>query len=83
MGRATLIRRGPAGIFLRWASGLRFPWLLLLTTALFTLNLFIPDALPLVDELLMGLVALLLASLRKKPSPTPSQRATDPSRPDS
>jgi hypothetical protein len=61
-----MLRSGPSGVLLHWASGLRFPWLLLLTTVLFALNLFIPDALPLADELLMGLIALLLASLRKK-----------------
>jgi len=58
-------RGGAAGIFLRWASSLRFPYLLLLTLALFVLNLFVPDVIPLVDEIIMGLVAVLLASLRK------------------
>ncbi len=62
-----IIRGGILGILMRWASRLRFPYLLLLTAVLFVLNLFIPDALPLADELIMGLVTLLLASLRKKP----------------
>jgi hypothetical protein len=39
----------------------------MITTALFVLNLFIPDALPMADELIMGLGAVLLSSLRKKP----------------
>ena len=60
-------RGGIAGIFLRWASGLRFPYLLILVSGLFLLNLLIPDVIPLVDEILMGLVAVLLASLRKRP----------------
>lgn len=34
---------------------------------LFILNLFIPDVIPFVDEILMGLLAVLLGSLRKKP----------------
>ena len=63
-----LTRGGIAGIIVRWASRLRFPYLVLLTTVLFILNLFIPDALPLADELIMGLVTVLLASLRKKPA---------------
>ena len=58
-------RGGAAGIFLRWATSLRFPYLLLLTLALFVLNLFVPDVIPLVDEIIMGLVAVVLASLRK------------------
>ncbi len=62
-----IIRGGIVGILMRWASRLRFPWLLLITAVLFVLNLFIPDVLPLADELIMGLVTVLLASLRKKP----------------
>jgi len=52
---------------LRWASGLRFPVMFILAAILFTLNLFIPDVIPFVDEILMGLVALLFANLRKRP----------------
>ena len=55
------------GAFLRWASGLRFPYIFMLVAVLFVFNLFIPDVVPFVDEILMGLVAALLASLRKKP----------------
>ena len=62
-----LMRGGVAGIVVKWASRLRFPYLFVLTALLFVLNLFIPDVLPLADELLMGLVTVLLASLRKKP----------------
>jgi len=61
-----LTRGGVAGIFLRWASSLRFPYLFLLMSVLFVLNLLIPDMLPFADEILMGLVAMLLANLRKK-----------------
>ena len=61
------MRGGVAGIVVKWASRLRFPYLFVLTALLFVLNLFIPDVLPLADELLMGLVTVLLASLRKKP----------------
>ncbi len=60
-------RGGFAGIILRWASNLRFPFLLVLVAALFVLNLFIPDAVPFADEIIMGLVTALLASVRKKP----------------
>ena len=67
MAIGKLGRGGMAGILLRWASGLRFPYLFLLTALLFIFNLFVPDFVPLVDELIMGLGALTLASLRKKP----------------
>lgn len=74
---SKLMRGGIAGIFVRWASRLRFPYLFCLTAVLFVLNLFIPDALPLADELLMGLGALLLASLRKKPEDSASESTND------
>ena len=70
---------------LKWASGLRFPWLFLLTAGLFVLNLVIPDALPFADEILMGLVALLLAGLKKKTARKDSsaRTANDKGNPDS
>jgi len=53
-----------------WLENLRFPYLLLLTFALFILNVFIPDALPLADELLLALGTILLARMkRRKPAP--------------
>ena len=54
-------------MLVQWASRLRFPYLFLLTAVMLGLNLFIPDAIPLADEIIMGLVAMLLASLKKKP----------------
>lgn len=60
-------RGGVAGVFLRWASRLRFPYIFLLLSGLFILNIFIPDVIPMVDEIIMGLAAVLLGSLRKKP----------------
>lgn len=66
MSLRGVTRGGLAGIFIRWASRLRFPYLFILTAALFVLNLFVPDAVPMADELIMGLVAVLLGSLRKR-----------------
>ena len=68
MAIGKLARGGLAGLLLRWASGLRFPYLFLLTALLFIFDLFVPDVVPVVDELIMGLAAMTLASLRKKPS---------------
>jgi Family of unknown function (DUF6116) len=50
---------------LRFLDGLRFPWLFLVACALFALDLIFPDTLPLIDELLLGLSAVLLGRLRK------------------
>jgi hypothetical protein len=54
------------GRLMRYASGLRFPKLLAVTAALFFLDLLFPDMVPFVDEILLGLISLLLASLKKR-----------------
>lgn len=54
-----------------YLESLRFPWLLLVTVVLFLLNLLIPDALPFVDEILLALVAALLARFKRKKPPAP------------
>jgi hypothetical protein len=60
----------PQGLLLnrlmRFAAGLRFPKLLAITAALFILDLIIPDMVPFADEILLGLLSLLLASLKKR-----------------
>ena len=48
-----------------WAENLRFPWLLLLTAALFGIDLAIPDFIPFVDEILLGLATIILGRWRK------------------
>jgi hypothetical protein len=53
-------------LILRYLSGLRFPWLLAITAVLLGLDLLIPDMIPLADELLLGLVTLVLAAWRKR-----------------
>ena len=64
---SKIARGGLVGTVLRWSSGLRFPYLFMLMAVLFVFNLFIPDVVPFADEIIMGLVATVLASLRKKP----------------
>jgi hypothetical protein len=51
---------------LQYASRLRFPRLLAVTVGLFVFDLIVPDAVPFVDEILLGLMSLLLASLKKR-----------------
>lgn len=50
---------------LKFANGLRFRQLFLLTAALFLIDLLLPDMIPFVDEILLGLLTLLFGSLRK------------------
>jgi len=51
---------------MRYASTLRFPRLLAVTAALFVVDLIFPDMVPFVDEILLGLISLLFASLKKR-----------------
>src|SRR5581483_1337686 len=50
---------------LRFAATLRFPTLFWITAALFVFDLLVPDFIPFIDELLLGLLTLILASLRR------------------
>jgi len=60
------------GWFTRWASGLRFPTLLAVIGSLFALDVMIPDLIPFVDEILLGLFTVLLAMIkRKRPASVP------------
>jgi hypothetical protein len=52
-----------------YLARLRFPVLFAITTVLFILDFFIPDAIPFVDEILLGLGAALLGSWKKRKEP--------------
>ena len=70
--------RKAAGAFVaRYLGRLRFPQLLLLTGTLFIVDLVVPDVIPLVDEILLGLGTLVLANLKKRGEgdPTPAEEA--------
>jgi hypothetical protein len=51
----------------RYFENLRFPWLMLIAALAFIVNLFVPDAVPFLDEILLGLVAVILGRLKRKP----------------
>jgi hypothetical protein len=51
---------------LQYAAELRYPKLLALTLAVFVADLIFPDAIPFVDEILLGLVSLVLATWRQR-----------------
>jgi hypothetical protein len=48
------------------AARLRFPWLFALTAVLFVTSLAVPDPIPLVDELLLGLLTVLFGAWRRR-----------------
>lgn len=58
---------GPVfGLVRRYARRLRYPKLLALTAVLFGADLVLPDLLPFVDEILLGLLTVLFGSLRTR-----------------
>ena len=50
---------------MRWFGKLSYPKLFLLTAALFIGDVLVPDMIPLVDEVLLGLGTLLLANWKR------------------
>lgn len=50
---------------LRWFGRLSYPKLFVLTAVLFVGDVLVPDVIPLVDELLLGLGTLLLANWKR------------------
>jgi hypothetical protein len=67
-------------LLFRWLGGLRFPQLFLLFAGLFAIDFVIPDLIPFVDEILLGLATLLLASLRNRHGDRPIDVTPRPGR---
>jgi hypothetical protein len=57
------------GPLMRWLGRLSYPRLFLLTAALFVGDVLIPDFIPFVDEILLGLGTLLLANWKNRRNP--------------
>ncbi len=51
------------------ATRLRFPQLFFVTATIFVLDLLIPDLIPFVDEVLLGLLTVLLGMWQQKTTP--------------
>ena len=56
------------GAFQRFGGRLRFPQLFLLTFILFVGDLLVPDLIPFIDEILLGLITLMLGTWKQKKS---------------
>ena len=72
------------GLIERWkrfTKQLKSSTLLLIVTTLFVLDVLIPDPLPFVDEIILGIMTILIArwqSRRKKPAPKPPPKNVTP-----
>lgn len=61
---------------LAWLGRLSYPKLFVVAAALFVANVFLPDPLPFVDELLLGIGALMISRRKRRPDP-PGGRVID------
>ncbi len=57
----------------RFGARLRFPQLFAVAATLFFVDLLIPDLIPFIDEILLGLLTLLLGSLQERGEPPPEK----------
>jgi len=73
-GNRSFMTSPLTGPFLAYAARLRFPTLFKITLGIFLVDLLIPDFIPFVDEILLGLGALLFASWQKTQEPVAEER---------
>ncbi len=69
---------------LSFLDGLRFPQLFVVLAVVFLVDLFLPDVLPFVDELVLGLLTLMVGMLRDRrqpPDQPPEKNVTPPGAP--
>jgi hypothetical protein len=69
-----------AALVFQFLSRLRFRTLFLFTATLFVVDLLVPDTIPFVDEILLGLLTVLLAQLKGPVPPTAPPPARLPGR---
>lgn len=79
MARST---RTPAQeIVERYAPRLRYPYLFVAVVVLFVADLFFPDPIPFVDEVMLALLTFLLGSWRSRKKAPPDAVDVTPSKP--
>ncbi len=59
------------------ATRLRFPQLFFVTATIFVIDLLIPDFIPFVDEMLLGLLTVLLGMWQQKTTPPAKPQVKD------
>jgi hypothetical protein len=73
--------KGPRAAVVGWLvarfARLRFPWLFGVTAVLFLVDLVVPDMIPFVDEIFLGLATALLASWKRTRIVPPPEPAAD------
>jgi len=54
------------GLFLAFANQLKYRNLFLVVISLFIIDLLVPDFIPMIDEIILGLLAIILANWKKE-----------------
>ncbi len=67
----------PATMWNSFLGRLKFPQLFMLAAGLFVFDVFLPDLLPFVDEILLAIGTIFLGSLQKKTEPEPKPPIKD------
>ena len=73
----SMTNAAPRGGWQGFVAQLKSWQLLALVAALFVLDLFLPDPIPFVDELLLGLLTLLLARWKQRSGAAPEPSMTN------
>ncbi|WP_066096476.1 DUF6116 family protein [Xanthomonas massiliensis] len=61
-----------------WARRLRYPTLFKITAVLFVVDIFLPDPVPFVDEITLGLITLALANWKNRKAPVAATTGRSP-----
>lgn len=77
---ATAPRGIVGALVARYATRLRFPQLFAFTGTLFLLDMLIPDLIPFMDEMMLGLLTLMLGMWRKDSPATGDELPKPPSK---
>ncbi len=56
----------PIEILLGYCNKLKFRNLFIIVSVLFVINFFVPDFIPFIDEIILGLMAIILANIKKE-----------------
>lgn len=54
------------GLFLTYANQLKYKSLFFLVISLFIIDLLVPDFIPMIDEIILGLLTIILANWKKE-----------------
>lgn len=74
----TIGKEERQGLLRQFLSGLRFPQLFLLLAALFTVDMVTPDPIFLLDEAILGVLAVMFGMWRNRDADEPEMKNITP-----